>query len=144
VVLFFRILARLFVLAFAYFASSIAAMLMLMMSLLAWQAEVRSPDEEVLHFFFSSAFVLSAFLYVTTTAIAPAALFGLLTEAFSWRSIFVHVVAGGMLGFYLLIATGRYGAKIPPQPDLILVLASGFIAGAIYWLIAGRNAGGWR
>lgn len=120
-------------------------MLMLMVSLLAWQVEVRSPDEEVLHFFFSSAFVLSAFLYVTTTAIAPAVFFGLLTEAFSWRSIFVHVVAGGMLGFYLLIATGRYGdAKIPPQSDLILVLAAGFAAGIVYWLIAGRNAGSWR
>lgn len=148
-VLFFRVLTRLFILAFAYCLAVMAAMAALVVSIVGWRANFGgldggSPEEEVITLLFSGAFGLIAFFHIGLTAFTPAVVAGLITEAFSWRSIFVHVAAGGVIGLFLLNESGVYAGETPPQQDLVITLAAGFVAGLVYWLIAGRNAGGWR
>ena len=148
-VLFFRVLTRLFILVFAYCLATMVAMVVLVVSIVGWRANFgglagNSPEEELISLIFSSAFGLFAYFQIGYSAFTPAVIAGLITEAFSWRSIFVHVAAGGVIGLFILTEGGAYGGETPPQQDLVITLAAGFMAGLVYWLIAGRNAGRWR
>ncbi|WP_349358733.1 translation initiation factor IF-3 [Stappia sp.] len=69
------------------------------------------------------------------------------TEIFRLRGITVHLAAAG------LIAVGVWSAgdaqSVAPgsgglAPGSVVAAAAGFVAGFVYWLIAGRQAGGWR
>lgn len=124
-------------------------MMTLVVSVIGWRANFggldgASPEEELITLFFSSAFGIVTFFNIGFLAFMPAVIAGLITEAFAWRSVFVHVAAGGVIGLYLLNESGVYVGETPPQQDLVITLAAGFVAGLVYWLIAGRNAGSWR
>ena len=73
----------------------------------------------------------------------------LLTEAFSIRSILAYAVGGAICG------AACYLGLIPFDPatmhfegivrrHLEIMTGAGVVAGFVYWLIAGRNAGVWR
>lgn len=148
-VLFFRLIARLFVLASAYLLACVSAMVVLVISILGWHTNFGglpsgNPAEETFTLFFSGAFGLITFFKITLSAAAPTTIAALVTEAFAWRSINIHIAAGGVVALFLLLSTGVYGTEAPPQQDLVITLAAGFVAGAVYWLIAGRSAGSWR
>ena len=93
---------------------------------------------------FVSAALIGALAFV------PAALAIVLAEAFRWRSLFYHVAVGGLIAFALW-GLGDIG-PIPDdasggsslRPGTTVALAAGFVAGAIYWLVAGRSSGTWR
>lgn len=85
------------------------------------------------------AFTLAA------TAFAPSALAVLLAEIFRWRGMVVNIVLGGVVG----LATGwlalRGSGQDPvSQGAALVLLATGFCGGFVYWLVAGRGAGNWR
>lgn len=148
-ILFFRAIARLFVLAFAYMLATIAGMAILTLSIIGWRAgfgglDFATPEEEIVAFFFSGTLGFIAFLDIVVAAAAPAAVLGLIAEAFSLRSVFAHVTAGGTLGLYLLLSADAYATPMPPRQDIVIALAAGFAAGFVYWLFAGRKAGDWR
>ncbi len=70
----------------------------------------------------------------------PAFVFILLAELFRWRSIFIYLAAGGLLGLS--------GSVLPIedifpelQADMKMLAAAGVVGGFVYWLIAGRSAG---
>jgi len=48
------------------------------------------------------------------------------------------------LAYILAVCAGLAPTTQPPQQDIIITLAAGFVAGFTYWLIAGRSAGNWR
>ncbi|NBN66008.1 translation initiation factor IF-3 [Microvirga tunisiensis] len=83
-------------------------------------------------------------------AFVPAALAIVLAEAFRWRSFLYHVAVGGLIALALW-GIGDIG-PIPDdaaggsslRPGTTVALAAGFVAGAIYWLVAGRSSGTWR
>jgi len=73
----------------------------------------------------------------------------LITEAFSIRSVIAYALGGALVGL------GCYLGLIPFDPQtmrfdgvvrrhLEIMTGAGIVAGLIYWLIAGRNAGAWR
>lgn len=82
------------------------------------------------------------YLIVASAAtIVPAAAWMLVSEALSLRSIWLHMLAGlaaAAIG-YLLLGAQTIGAG--QLPDLGIVTAAGPVAGLVYWLIAGRDAG---
>lgn len=147
--LFFRVIWRLIVLAFAYVFACSIAMVTLVLSVIGWRSSfgglnIASPEEEIINLLFSSAFGLVAFVQISFSAFMPALIAGLVTEAFSLRSWLIHLAIGGVLAAVLLSSANVYEGEIPPQQDMVIALAAGFMAGLAYWLIAGRRAGNWR
>jgi hypothetical protein len=72
-----------------------------------------------------------------------------ITEAFYVRSALAYAVGGGVVGLtcYLGLvpfdpATLRFDGII--RRHLEIMTGAGIVAGLVYWMIAGRNAGAWR
>ncbi|TGP26707.1 MULTISPECIES: hypothetical protein [unclassified Mesorhizobium] len=81
------------------------------------------------------------FLTIVVTSIQTL-VFALIAEFFSLRSFWLHMLFGGAAaaaGFMLL------WPDAPDDPerwaDLSIIAAAGLVAGFVYWLIAGRDAG---
>ncbi len=87
--------------------------------------------------FFSSFYVMSLAALPTTIAIATG-------ELMRWQGMTINLVLGGLVA----LATGLslFGAEnegLPSDGTLVVLLATGFIGGFFYWIIAGRSAGKW-
>ncbi len=89
------------------------------------------------------------FLFVSGFALLPALIIAVITEAFSIRSSLAYAVGGGLVGL------ACYLGLVPFDPDtmhfegivrrhLEIMTGAGIVAGLVYWMIAGRNAGAWR
>ncbi|HEX2257481.1 MAG TPA: hypothetical protein VHG92_12430 [Afifellaceae bacterium] len=84
--------------------------------------------------------VLSAAAIIGAFAFVPALIAIVLAEAFGWRSLALYLLAGAAVGL------AAVALLVPPErawsdADAQLYLAAGAIAGAAYWLVAGRSAG---
>ncbi len=80
---------------------------------------------------------------VGATALVPAGLLIAVAEAVRLRGLIFHVGAAGALAF----ALWSLGADAEPgsvRPGSAIALAAGFIAGAVYWGVAGRTSGLWH
>ena len=72
----------------------------------------------------------------------PAVVAAVIGEIFSIRSFLYYVVAGGLALAAIPVLAGSAGEITVPAADYMTIFASaGFIGGAVYWAIAGRNAG---
>ncbi|MGQ0685188.1 hypothetical protein [Bradyrhizobium sp.] len=89
------------------------------------------------------------FIFISGFALLPAMIVAVITEAFSIRSVLVYAVGGGLVG------AACYLGLIPFDPEtmhfdgivrrhLEIMTGAGIVAGLVYWMIAGRNAGAWR
>ncbi|MEO1065852.1 MAG: hypothetical protein AAFW47_00595 [Pseudomonadota bacterium] len=148
-VLFFRIITRLIVMAIAYVAACIAATATLGASVIGWRQSFGgldrgTPEEEIIAWFFTALFGIFSLSNITYVATTPALIAALVTEAFSLKSWLVYIGIGGVLALVLLTSAKVYDGGLPPQQDMIIALAAGFVGGTVYWLFAGRGAGSWR
>jgi hypothetical protein len=89
------------------------------------------------------------FIFISGFALLPALLVVAITEAFCIRGVLAYAVGGGLVGL------ACYLGLVPFDPDtmrfdgivrrhLEIMTGAGIVAGLIYWMIAGRNAGAWR
>jgi hypothetical protein len=89
------------------------------------------------------------FIFISGFALLPALIVAAITEAFYIRSVLAYAVGGALVG------AACYLGLIPFDPDtmrfdgivrrhLEIMTGAGIVAGLIYWMIAGRNAGAWR
>ncbi|MEN3346478.1 MAG: hypothetical protein V7632_113 [Bradyrhizobium sp.] len=89
------------------------------------------------------------FIFISGFALLPALIVVLITEAFYIRSVLAYAVGGALVG------AACYLGLIPFDPEtmrfdgivrrhLEIMTGAGIVAGLVYWLIAGRNAGAWR
>src|SRR5579859_7938142 len=89
------------------------------------------------------------FIFVSGFALVPALIVVLITEAFYIRSALTYAVGGGLVGL------ACYLGLVPFDVDqlhfqgivrrhLEIMTGAGILAGVVYWMIAGRNAGAWR
>jgi hypothetical protein len=89
------------------------------------------------------------FIFVSGFALVPAMIVVLITEAFSIRGALTYAVGGGLVGL------ACYLGLVPFDPDTLsfegivrrhleIMTGAGIVAGVVYWMIAGRNAGAWR
>jgi hypothetical protein len=79
----------------------------------------------------------------------PAMIVVAITEAFYIRSVLAYAIGGGLVGLacYLGLipfdpATLRFDGIV--RRHLEIMTGAGIVAGLVYWMIAGRNAGAWR
>jgi hypothetical protein len=89
------------------------------------------------------------FIFVSGFALLPAMIVVAITEAFYVRSALAYAVGGGVVGLacYLGLvpfdpATLRFDGIV--RRHLEIMTGAGIVAGLVYWIIAGRNAGAWR
>src|SRR5947209_16213586 len=89
------------------------------------------------------------FIFISGFALLPALLVVAITEAFYVRGALTYAVGGGLVGLacYLGLvpsaaATVRFEGIV--RRHLEIMAGAGIIAGLVYWMIAGRNAGAWR
>lgn len=89
------------------------------------------------------------FIFISGFALLPAMLIALITEAFGIRSLLAYALGGAVVGAacYLSLvpfdtATMSFNGII--RRELEVMTGAGIVAGFVYWLIAGRNAGAWR
>jgi hypothetical protein len=89
------------------------------------------------------------FIFVSGFALLPAMIVVLITEAFYVRGALTYAIGGGVVGL------ACYLGLIPFDPatlhfegivrrHLEIMTGAGIVAGVVYWMIAGRNAGAWR
>lgn len=81
---------------------------------------------------------------------APSFVVILIAEIFSLRSVIYYALCGAVIGAlaYFLSDVGARldgaGTVAPITRELQYLTAAGIIAGFVYWLLAGRNAGKWK
>ena len=86
------------------------------------------------------------FIFISGFALLPALIVVLITEAFYIRSVLAYALGGALVGLacYLGLipfdpATMRFDGIV--RRHLEIMTGAGIVAGLIYWMIAGRNAG---
>ena len=89
------------------------------------------------------------FILVSGFALLPALLVALVTEAFSIRHILAYAVGGGIAGLccylgFIPFDTVNMTFNGIVRRHLEVMVGAGILGGVVYWMIAGRNAGGWR
>ena len=89
------------------------------------------------------------FIFLSGFALLPAMIVVLITEAFYIRGVLAYAVGGAIVG------AACYLGLIPFDPETLhfdgivrrhleIMTGAGIVAGLVYWMIAGRNAGAWR
>ena len=89
------------------------------------------------------------FIFISGFALLPAMIVVAVTEAFYIRGALTYAVGSGVVGLacYLGLvpfdpATLRFDGIV--RRHLEIMTGAGIVAGLVYWMIAGRNAGAWR
>src|ERR1700748_252371 len=89
------------------------------------------------------------FIFVSGFALVPAMVVAAITEAFYIRGALTYAVGGGLVGLACYLGlipfdteTMRFEAIV--RRHLEIMTAAGIVAGMLYWMIAGHNAGAWR
>src|SRR4051794_17143756 len=141
------LIGRIFVILFGLFAASLVAGAILVSAVLfpALSDFADGPiDPSVVNVLLGFGFI-----FVSGFALLPALLVVLITEAFYIRGALAYAVGGGVVGLacYLGLvpfdpATLRFDGIV--RRHLEIMTGAGIVAGVVYWLIAGRNAGAWR
>ncbi|MGY4328502.1 hypothetical protein ACVWWG_002919 [Bradyrhizobium sp. LB7.2] len=96
------------------------------------------------------------FIFVSGFALVPAAVIVAITEALYIRSALAYIRSAlAYAGGGGIVGLACYLGLIPFHPDTLqfegvvrrhleIMTGAGIVAGIVYWLIAGRNAGAWR
>jgi hypothetical protein len=89
------------------------------------------------------------FILISGFALLPAMIIALITEAFSIRGVLAYAIGGALVGLagYLSLVpfdtdTLRFEGIVRRQMEIMT--GAGIVAGLVYWMVAGRNAGAWR
>lgn len=134
----FRILVRLAAILFGYAVACAAASLMIA---LAVSAPIDGAAAHLSEPAMLVRVVLLALL-IANAAFAPAAIAILIGEATGRQGWLYYAIAGGItaaIPFAAYLTVPRDWSEFAP-----LILATGMLAGLVYWLAAGRGAGRWR
>jgi hypothetical protein len=141
------LIGRLFAILFGLLATCLVAGTIIVVALLYPEfsnLDIAPPNPDTLDIVLGFGFI-----FASGFALLPAMIVVLLTEAFSIRGILAYAVGGASCG------AACYLGLIPFDPGtmhfegivrrhLEIMTGAGVVAGFIYWLIAGRNAGAWR
>jgi hypothetical protein len=89
---------------------------------------------------------LGMFIYFLTIVVTglQTLIFALLAESFSLRNVLLHMIFGAAAaagGFFLIWPSMAEDMDPVRWADIGIIAAAGLVAGLVYWLIAGREAG---
>ena len=141
------LIGRLFVILFGFLAACLVAGAIVVGAILFPEFSdlgAGPVDPGVLNIIFGFGFI-----FVSGFALVPAMLVVAITEAFYVRSALTYALGGGVVGLacYLGVVpfdSGQLQFEGIVRRHLEIMTGAGIVAGVIYWMIAGRNAGAWR
>jgi hypothetical protein len=89
------------------------------------------------------------FIFVSGFALLPAAIVVLITEAFNVRGALTYAVGGALVGLACYLGLVPFDTETLRFEGIVrrhleIMTGAGIVAGVVYWMIAGRNAGAWR
>ncbi|MFZ1965817.1 MAG: hypothetical protein WCB33_09820 [Bradyrhizobium sp.] len=89
------------------------------------------------------------FVFVSGFALVPAMVVVAITEAFYIRGALTYAVGGGLVGLACYLGLVPFDAEQLRFEGIVrrhleIMTGAGIVAGVVYWMIAGRNAGVWR
>ena len=141
------LIGRLFVIFFAFFAACLAAGMVVVGAIMFPEFSdlgAGPVDPGALDIVLGFGFI-----FVSGFALVPAIVVVAITEAFYVRNALTYALGGGIVGL------ACYLGLVPFDPETLrfegivrrhleIMTGAGIVAGMIYWIIAGRNAGAWR
>jgi hypothetical protein len=141
------LIGRLFVISFGFLAACLVAGMIVVFAVLFPEIsdlETGGIDQSAINVVLGFGFI-----FISGFALLPAMLVVLITEAFYIRSMLAYALGGAVVGLacYLGLipfdpATMHFDGII--RRHLEIMTGAGIVAGLVYWMIAGRNAGAWR
>lgn len=93
---------------------------------------------------FLPGLALLAILIAFIVTVAQSLIAGVLAEIFRLRNFALHMLFGALIaasGFALIMPTEQTGIPESTSTEMIVMAVAGAIAGFVYWMIAGREAG---
>lgn len=141
------LIGRLFVILFGFLAACLVAGMILVGALLLPQFSdlgVGQVDEGALNIILGMGFI-----FVSGFALLPALIVAAITEAFHIRGALTYAVGGALIGLACYLSLVPFDPNTLEfegivQRHLEIMTGVGIVAGLVYWMIAGRNAGAWR
>lgn len=84
-------------------------------------------------------------LHVGAVAFIPSMIVIAIAELMRWRGLIANLLLGGLSALCVVgvMSSAMGGDQTLSENTLIILLATGFIAGFVYWIFAGRKAGAW-
>jgi hypothetical protein len=88
-------------------------------------------------------------IFVSGFALLPAMIVAAITEAFYIRGALTYAVGGGLVGLACYLGLVPFDTETLRFEGIVrrhleIMTGAGIVAGLVYWMIAGRNAGAWR
>jgi phosphotransferase system glucose/maltose/N-acetylglucosamine-specific IIC component len=141
------LIGRLFLIAIAFLAASLVAGIVVVTAVLFPEFSdfgVGSVDQNVIQIMIGIGFI-----FITGFALLPATIIALITEAFSIRGVLAYAVGGALVGAACYLSLVQYDTETWQFNGIVrrhmeIMTGAGIVAGLVYWMIAGRNAGAWR
>jgi len=141
------LIGHLFAIAIGLLLACFAAGAVIVLAILFpdWSDMALGPiDPDALNVMFGFGFI-----FVSGFALVPALLVVLVTEAFSIRSALTYAVGGALTGLACYLGLVPFDPTTMSFEGIVrrhleIMMGAGVVAGAVYWLIAGRKAGLWR
>ena len=141
------LIGRLFVILFGFLASCFVAGMIVVGAVLYPEFSdlgARPVDQGALN-----VVIGFGFIFISGFALLPALIVVLITEAFYVRGALAYALGGGLVGLacYLGLVpfdTATFHFEGIVRRHLEIMTGAGIVAGVVYWIIAGRNAGAWR
>jgi hypothetical protein len=89
------------------------------------------------------------FIFISGFALLPAMIVALVTEAFSIRGALTYAIGGALVGLACYLSLIQFDTDTLRFEGIVrrhleIMTGAGIVAGLVYWMIAGRNAGAWR
>jgi hypothetical protein len=141
------LVTRIIVIFFSFIAASFAGGFVIVAAVLfpAWsQLELGPVDNGVV-----AIATTVGFVFVSGFAFLPAALAAAIAEMVPIRSSLFYALAGAAIGVVAYATLGGFDVAALSidgytRRETEVAVAAGIVAGLVYWLLAGRNAGRWR
>jgi len=99
------------------------------------------PDSHLIVDIVMAAFMAFVLVHVVSIMLGPALIGIAVAETFAIRSWIFHALNGALSSWVGWVTLGRGRAFSEFYDNSMAILATGLVAGFVYWLIAGWNAG---
>jgi hypothetical protein len=140
------LIGRLIVVFLAFLAASfVAGMIVVVAVLFPELSDLGDEiDQTSLNIMFGFGFI-----FISGFALLPAAIIVAITEAFYIRSALAYGLGGALVGLACYLGLVPFDTESLRFEGIVrrhleIMTGAGIVAGLVYWLIAGRNAGAWR
>jgi hypothetical protein len=141
------LIGRLFVILFGFFFACLAAGMIVVGAVLfpEFSDFADGPiDQSAINIVLGFGFI-----FISGFALLPAMIVVLITEAFYVRGVLSYAIGGAVVGLACYLGLIPFNTETMQFEGIVrrhleIMTGAGIVAGLIYWMIAGRNAGAWR